>query len=211
MLIGHAGIQLPDKWKEEQLHELKHHGPKKVLEEVKQLLQDYPHVVDLAKSVNYLQKREEKMQYPQFQQKGWPIGSGSVESANVGVVQARLKGVGMHWERKNVNPMLALRIGACNDRWEETQEQAFRQRLQTRRRERFARQVARYNELEQKVLKTMLHLLLLVSPSKPKEKEVTISSAQAGTVPTTSFATYPVKAHIPAKSHPWRRSLHAKK
>jgi hypothetical protein len=210
-LVSNAGRQLPEKWKEEQLHELKHQGPKKVLEEVKRLLKAYQYIEGIAKLVNYLQKREEMMQYPQFQQEGWPIGSGSVESANVGVVQARLKGVGMHWERKNVNPMLALRIGECNDRWDETMEQAFRQRLLTRRSQRFARQVARYDELEQKVLKTMLHIFLLASPSQSKQTSVPSSSSQADPVPITSSTTETAKTSIPAKSHPWRRYPHAKK
>jgi hypothetical protein len=43
----------------------------------------------------YLQKREAHMQYPTYQQAGWPIGSGNVESANKLVVEARLKGAGM--------------------------------------------------------------------------------------------------------------------
>ena len=38
-----------------------------------------------------------------------------VESANKVVVQARLKGAGMHWEPTHVNPMLALRTAACNE------------------------------------------------------------------------------------------------
>jgi hypothetical protein len=76
-LIRQAGTQLPAHWWEEQLHELKHQGPEKVLEEVLQLLQNNPQVEDLDKKVNYLQKRREMMHYPQFQQKGWPIGSGS--------------------------------------------------------------------------------------------------------------------------------------
>src|SRR5436305_1520069 len=52
------------------------------------------------------------MQYPTYQQAGWPIGSGSVESANKVVVEARLKGAGMRWQRHNVNRMLALRPAA---------------------------------------------------------------------------------------------------
>jgi hypothetical protein len=117
----------------------------------------------------------------------------------------------MHWERKNVNPMLALRVGECNDRWDETMEQAFRQRLLTRKSQRFARQGARYDKLEQKVLKTMLHLLLLASPSKPKEAQVPISSSQTDIVPTTPVEASPAKTHIPAKTHPWRRYPRAKK
>ena len=59
------------------------------------------------------------MQYPQFQDAGWPIGDGAVESANKLVVEARLKGSGMHWAPDHVNPMVALRNIACNDRWDE--------------------------------------------------------------------------------------------
>ena len=59
------------------------------------------------------------MQYPVFRRQGWPIGSGMVESANKNVVEVRLKGTGMHWERNNVNPMLTLRNAVCNDRWRE--------------------------------------------------------------------------------------------
>lgn len=71
-----------------------------------------------------LRKREMLMQYPQFHSLGWPIGSGMVENANKNVVEARLKGAGMHWERNHVNPMLALRNAVCNDRWREMWQQA---------------------------------------------------------------------------------------
>src|SRR5579872_4968225 len=60
------------------------------------------------------------MQYPTFQAAGWPIGSGSVESANKLVVEARLKGAGMRWDRQNVNPMLVLRNAVCNREWKQT-------------------------------------------------------------------------------------------
>lgn len=59
------------------------------------------------------------MDYPTFQYNGWPIGSGIVESGNKLVVQARLKGAGMHWDPNNVNPMLALRMNLCNRGWQE--------------------------------------------------------------------------------------------
>ena len=65
------------------------------------------------------------MQYPTFRDQGWPIGSGMVESANKNVVEARLKGTGMHWERSHVNPLLALRTAVCNERWQELWHQAL--------------------------------------------------------------------------------------
>ena len=45
------------------------------------------------------------------------MGSGCVESANKGVVEAQLKGAGMHWARGNLNPLLALRTLLANERW----------------------------------------------------------------------------------------------
>jgi hypothetical protein len=88
-LLRNAGTPLQDNWLDEQLHELKHHGPANVLEEVARLLKDHPDVEELDKKVHYLQKREALMHSPLFQQQGWPIGSGSAESANTCVVQAR--------------------------------------------------------------------------------------------------------------------------
>ena len=59
------------------------------------------------------------MQYPLFQEQGWPIGSGIVESGNKLVVETRLKGSGMHWADRHVDPMLAIRNILCSDRWKQ--------------------------------------------------------------------------------------------
>jgi len=70
-------------------------------------------------TLGYLTKRRAQISYAQFRRQGLPIGSGMVESGHKRVVQARLKGAGMHWARPSVNPMLALRCAVCNDRWDE--------------------------------------------------------------------------------------------
>lgn len=121
-----AGLVEPERaspWLATQLHTLKHEGPAPVLEDLCQLCQHAPADEEMRKKLAYLQKREERMQYPLYQQQGWPIGSGIVESGNKVVMQARLKGPGMHWAPSPVNPMLALRTAACNDRWDEAQHQ----------------------------------------------------------------------------------------
>src|SRR5215472_15888318 len=82
---------------------------------------------EIRVELNYLLKRKTMMQYREFRRDGWPIGSGMVESANKNIVEARLKGTGMHWERKNVNPMLALRNAVCNGRWREMWQKAVLQ------------------------------------------------------------------------------------
>ncbi len=114
-----AGGHLPVHWLEGVLHRLKHQGPQRVLEHLAWLATRYPSA-ETQESLAYLQKREAHLQYPTYQQAGRPIGSGSVESANKVVVEARLKGAGMRWQDHNVNPMLALRNAVCNRRWQET-------------------------------------------------------------------------------------------
>ena len=95
-------------WLTAQLHQLKHTGPEPVLAEVRRLVALHADPPDWATDVAYLEKRAAHMQYPAFQAAGWPIGDGAVESANKLVVEARLKGSGMHWARPHVDPMLGL-------------------------------------------------------------------------------------------------------
>jgi hypothetical protein len=115
-LVGQAGVTLSATWLSEQLRDLKEKGPGSVLAEVQRLQERVP-TTEVSEQVAYLCKREGQMQYPQYLDEGWPIGSGMAESGNKLVVQARLKGAGMHWQRSQVNPMLALRTTICSDRW----------------------------------------------------------------------------------------------
>jgi hypothetical protein len=130
-----AGGRRPATWLAGVLHRLKHQGPQRVLTHLTWVAARYPSAA-VQEKLTYLQKREAHMQYPTYQQAGWPIGSGSVESANKVVVEARLKGAGMRWGRQNVNPMLVLRNAVCNRQWHGTwvTAVAHRQALRTNRR-----------------------------------------------------------------------------
>ena len=112
------GQSLPTNWLESLLHPLKHEGTPAVLEELHIRSKQVGEPDAIEDHVRYLCKRETQMDYPTLQRNGWPIGSGMVESGNKLVMQARLKGAGMHWEPKNVNPMLALRMNLCTHRWQ---------------------------------------------------------------------------------------------
>jgi len=114
-----AGSVLAPSWLEQALHDLKHEGPQPVLAQLRTLRAQHPTVAPLGEKLAYLEKRQAHMQYPTYQEAGWPIGSGMVESANKLVVEARLKGAGMHWGRQHVNAMLVLRNAVCNQRWPE--------------------------------------------------------------------------------------------
>lgn len=141
--IGEAlyGERTPESraWLEERLHRLKQDGPDELLCEIGKLAQDKPDVEAISSNFTYLEKRREHMRYPDFQAQGWPIGSGIVESGNKLVVEARLKGSGMHWAEGNVNSMLALRNIICSDRWKEDWpkiESGLRERAKVRQQKR---------------------------------------------------------------------------
>lgn len=124
-------------WLSERLHGLKHAGPDMLLSELETLQRQHPTAEAIASNLAYLKKRKAQMQYPLFQSQGWPIGSGMVESGNKLVVEARLKGAGMHWAEHHVNPMLALRNILCSGRWRDEWphiETRLRQRTRQRRR-----------------------------------------------------------------------------
>jgi len=133
-----AGGRLPTNWLDGVLHRLKHQGPARVLTHLARVVARYPSEAAQEKWT-YLHTRETQMQYPTYQAAGWPIGSGSVESANKGVVEARFKGAGMRWERQNVNSMLVLRNAVCNRQWHEMWRTALAKRRALRMSQRQAK------------------------------------------------------------------------
>jgi hypothetical protein len=121
------GSDATHRWREEQLHDLKHNGAADLVATLRAFATDHLTVAVVSDNLAYLEKRVMQMQYPSFQAAGWPIGSGVVESGNKLVVEARLKGAGMHWARASINPMLSLRNAVCNDRWDEAWQQSSEQ------------------------------------------------------------------------------------
>jgi hypothetical protein len=122
------GVGTPEMqaWLHEQAHTLKHaaDGVRQVLIALSRLpIQLAADPVAAAeardRTLTYFTKRLAQVDYATFQAAGYPIGSGSTESANKIVVEARLKGSGMHWARAHVDPLVALRTVACADRWAE--------------------------------------------------------------------------------------------
>jgi hypothetical protein len=195
-----AGSALAEDWLAKQLHELKHQGPSQVLADLRVLQARHPDVDELRNHLVYLEKREAQMQYPAFQAAGWPIGSGCVESANKLVVEARLKGAGMHWERENVNPMLVLRNAVCNKRWGETWQASMMQRQHTRQKLRHECTQAR---CEQAVARFMELVLWYKPPAGRLRVEPVLPPVNPPTSVPLEVAPAP---HRPAANHPWRRA-----
>ena len=116
-----AGTTALSTWLDTQAHTLKHGDPDEVLTTLRTLdlsiARDPEAATHQGETLAYLEKRRAQIAYADFRALGYPIGSGAVESANKLVVEARLKGSGMHWDRASVSPMVSLRDLLCSDRW----------------------------------------------------------------------------------------------
>ena len=62
----------------------------------------------------YFERHQRRMQYLEFREAGWPIGSGTVESG-VKQFKARLTGTGMRWNEDNANRMLVIRAAVLGN------------------------------------------------------------------------------------------------
>jgi hypothetical protein len=73
----------------------------------------------LAETIRYLTNHRQEMKYGEYRRKGWPIGSGTVESA-VKQFGLRVKGSEKFWNLDGVEPILALRglWLSEDDRWQ---------------------------------------------------------------------------------------------
>ena len=58
------------------------------------------------------------MPYAQLEAKGYPIGSGSIESACKQIVTKRHKQAGMRWGRSGAQKMLTVAAYAHSKRWD---------------------------------------------------------------------------------------------
>jgi hypothetical protein len=175
-------------WLSERTHRLKYDGPSGMLRELTKLHRKHPDSQVISSHLAYLKKREAQMQYPTFQTQGWPIGSGAVESANKLVVQARMKGAGMHWADEHVNPMLALRNILCSRRWREDWP---RIELQLRKQDR-----------QRRIFLHQKHY----AASHPKDQQVLHDDYIALKMQQMAATPHPT----PPKKNPWRNFKYGK-
>lgn len=60
-------------------------------------------------ALRYLEQRLDQMDYFDFREKGYPIGSGIIEGAANSVIAARMRRSGMRWSHSGINRMATLR------------------------------------------------------------------------------------------------------
>lgn len=193
------GTSEASEWLGVHLHELKHGDPDAVLAALRALpattTSDAGQAARTRDGVlNYFEKRRDQLNYAQFQAAGYPIGSGIVESANKLVVEARLKGSGMHWGRRNVNPMVGLRATYCSGRWGELWAAAW----------------TRFSARPRRALRE--RPMALPSPATSVEENRSAQPASKATSPPREPLIRLERKGLaqngrPTKDHPWRRAL----
>jgi len=74
---------------------------------------------EIRKHLGYFKKHKKFMQYADYIEKGWPIGSGVIEAACKSVVKQRMCRSGQRWSIKGGQAILNLRATVKSNRWEE--------------------------------------------------------------------------------------------
>lgn len=73
----------------------------------------------LEEAISYLDKQRDWIgTYQQWQEAGYPVGSGLVERGVAVVINPRMKRRGMRWRRVNATAVVALRVRLLNVAWE---------------------------------------------------------------------------------------------
>jgi hypothetical protein len=187
-------------WLDAQLRELLEGEPEAVLGKLRGLRDELAlqtadpapaRLAAVTTSLQYLEERRAQIGYAAFRAAGYPIGSGAVESANKLLVEARLKGAGMHWAPEHVDPMLALRAIVCSDRWDEAWPQICAQLRRRATEQRAARRRARRATPRP------------AGPAPPAlAARLTAARTPRARRQRREVASPP---HRPAAHHPWRR------
>jgi hypothetical protein len=105
-------------WAGQLLHVFKHDGYEMAWKQLLEWRLGLRHGRPAAdRLVNYVSERREMIKYPEFQTKGWQIGSGPTE-ATCKTLTARLKGSGMRWEANNAEALMALEALTQSGQWD---------------------------------------------------------------------------------------------
>lgn len=115
-------IGIPEKkrprWVKNQIASISDGKVFEILEELQQRHDKNPND-RLKRLINYVKRFCDSVNYNEYRDKGYPIGSGEIESAHKSVPQKRLKIPGATWHPSSIDPMLALRVLRADDWWDD--------------------------------------------------------------------------------------------
>ena len=106
-------------WADKLLHAFKHEGYDVVWESLitwRATVRGTKKRTAADRLLNYVSERRDMIQYPEFQNKGWQIGSGPTES-RCKTSTSRLKGRGRRWDARNAERVAALTTLKDSEQW----------------------------------------------------------------------------------------------
>ncbi len=99
-----------ERWRTAMKQELLAFGPWKLLEALRAWEPESAVAREVRRvQLAYFARQQERMRYPAYLRRGFPIGSGAVEGACKHVVADRFAGGGMRWKLATANPVMQLR------------------------------------------------------------------------------------------------------
>jgi hypothetical protein len=102
------------KWFEGELLE---EGIGEIIEDIKERSCGKEAQIEKEKLLTYLENNKNRIDYKSYREKGYLIGSGSIESANKCLVQSRLKRGGQRWTEEGLRQVGNLRVARFSNRW----------------------------------------------------------------------------------------------
>jgi len=120
--IGRAvygeGTQATNEWVHQQLKRLMEGKVEEVIASLSELSVSNTDVTQkIEENITYFTNNKDRMRYNEYKEKGYHIGSGTVESACKHVVGQRLKQAGMKWSVEGADAILQLRVLWKNGEW----------------------------------------------------------------------------------------------
>ena len=112
------GTSRARQWAERYCRELRQYGGWTVWNSLRRVrYKDSERQEALDALLTFLRRNANRMDYPTYERAGWPVSSGPMESFCKQLGQ-RLKGPGMRWSMRNIDPMAALVSLWANEEWD---------------------------------------------------------------------------------------------
>jgi transposase-like protein len=114
-----------NKWAETMIHYIKTEQIQKALKKISEISLSPEKVAKTVNLEGYIKNNMDKINYLQYKNKGYYIGSGMIESGNKIVVQKRMKQAGMRWSINGAQYMAVLRAKHESNNWKDVEELIF--------------------------------------------------------------------------------------
>jgi len=110
------------RWTEHQIELLKDNGVEIVMVNVDLITCKGKGLKKKSALLTYYSNNMQRMQYKDYKEKGWLIGSGPMESAHRTVIQQRMKLSGQRWTKQGAQEIVNLRAAEKSGEWSEVKE-----------------------------------------------------------------------------------------